>query len=162
CAENPGSMAARSFVVVAWILLEKRRHDGAADKGGGENVSVSRSIPLCITLRSLPVVMPAICGLVYPSQDADSGERDRISCGFPGQLEFVFRSERSRIIAVSDIEIRDQAKDPLFFLFFDLSGRELIWRYNSHLGNLSGNDQYDYRREISFSRSKRYRQLLRY
>jgi len=30
--ENPGSLAAASFVEVAWILLENRRHDRASDE----------------------------------------------------------------------------------------------------------------------------------
>src|SRR5215813_8688672 len=161
-AENPGSPAARSFVVVTWILLENGRHDGAADKSSRENIGVSRSKPLCITLHSLSVVMPAICGLVNPSQHADSGEGDRIRSGFPGQFKFVFRRERGRIIAVGDIEVRNQAKDPLLLLFFDLRGRQHIRRKNSHLRNLSGNDQYDYGRDVGFPGSKRYRQLLRY
>src|SRR5215813_12392565 len=128
CAENPGPLAASPSVVVAWILLEQRRHDGATNKRSPENVGVSRSEALRVPLRSLPVVMPAICGLVNTSQHPDSDKRDRIRGGFPGQLEFVFRRERSRIIAVGDIEIRDQAKHSLLFLFLDLLGRELIRR----------------------------------
>src|SRR5262245_47067901 len=111
--ENPGSLAACSLVEVAWILFENRRHDGAADKCSRENVGVSRSEALCVALRPLAIGMPAISGLVNSSQEADSGESDRIAGRLPGQLELVFRRERSRIGDVADIEVGNHPKDTL-------------------------------------------------
>src|SRR4029077_790340 len=48
--ENPGSLAAPSFVEVAWILLENRRHYRSSDKSGGKNIGVTGPVALCVSL----------------------------------------------------------------------------------------------------------------
>src|SRR5215470_8829655 len=85
--ENPGSLTTGPFVEVAWILFENRRHNRASNKRRSENVGISCPVALPVSLRTLPVVMPAISGLVNSSQNADPGKRDRVGRRFPGKLE---------------------------------------------------------------------------
>jgi hypothetical protein len=114
--ENPGSLAPASFVEVAWILLENRRHYRASDKRCGKNVGVTCAVALCISLCSLSVRAPTISGLVNPRQNPNPDKRDRVASRFPRKPKLVSRRERSGIRFVADVEVRDYPEHALLFL----------------------------------------------
>src|SRR5271166_3447807 len=150
--ENPGSLAAGSFVEVARILLEKRWHHRATDKRSRKNIGVSRPVALCIALHTLSVRAPTVRRLVNSRQHPDPGKRDRVARRFPGKLKLLFGAERSGISVVADKEIRDEPEHPLLLLFLDLHLCQFLRREShAHLGYLDRDDQHDQWSDVGFS-----------
>jgi hypothetical protein len=141
--EKSGSLAAGSFVEVAWILFKNRRHYRPSDKRCGKNVGVRCAEAFSIPLRSLSVSAPTISGLVDPRQNPNPDKRGRVASRFPRKLELVFCRERSRIRFVADLEVRDDPEHALLFLFLDLHVCQFLLREsNVHFCYLCGYDQH--------------------
>ena len=159
--KKSGSLATGSFIEVAWILFEKRRHYRPSDKRCGKNVGVGCAVAFSISLRSLSVSAPTISGLANPGQNPDPEKRGRIASRFPRKLELVFCRERSRIRFVADLEVRDDPEHALLFLFLDLHVCQFLLREsNVHLSYLSGDDQHNERSDGGFSRLQSSREAL--
>src|SRR5271165_6490571 len=159
---NARTLRGSTLVVIAWVLLQKRRQDGAADKCTYKHVSVGGCVALAIALRSLTIRTPTISRLSKSSHGADDEKRDRIDRRLPSKLELVLWRQRSCIGDVGDVKIRNDAEHPLLLLLLDLHVREFNGRqFDAHLRRLSSESQRHERGDVGFFRLQGPGKILR-
>src|SRR6266481_5424434 len=150
--ENPRALRASSPVVVARILLQHSRQDGAANKGSSKNVAVGSAETLGIALRALTVSAPAVSRLIEPGHDTDRGERHRVGRRLPGKRELMSWRERCSVGYIADVKIRYEAEYALLLLILYLRVGDLLGgKGDAHFGHLGGKNQSDQRGDIGLS-----------
>src|SRR5215469_1613513 len=160
--ENPRFRATASFVEITRILFQNRWQDRASEERTDKDVSVGCAVALRITLRALPVCTPPVCCLINSRQGANRQKRDRIGSRLPGQSELLLRREGSGIGNIAHVEIRNEAENPLLYLFVKLLLCQLDLRQSDqHLRLLRGNNQHHQWHDVGFSRMHDSRDVLR-
>src|SRR5579859_6496691 len=157
-----GARGACSLVEIARVLAKHRRQDGAAEKRADRYIRVGSAETLAVAGRPLPVAAERILRLFDSCDETDASESKRVQIRSPGEFHFLFCVQRSGIWFVRDIEIRNDAKDALLFLLFDLNLSDFDGgNANANLGCFRGNREGDLRNRKGFSGAERGRDGLR-
>src|SRR5712672_3772569 len=93
--KNPRSNTSGSLIKISWVLLQKRRQYGTADKRACNQIGVRRAVTLCISLRTLPISTESVCRLLNSRNACSHAKSDGINDLFPGQLELLLRLQRN-------------------------------------------------------------------
>jgi len=96
------------------------RQQYLSDQASREDIPIGGGVALGVafgTLATRAVIMPR---LLYSRDDADHAELDRIQTGLPRQLELLLSGQRKGVSVISNEEVKQDTKEALLFLFFDL------------------------------------------
>src|SRR5437899_7231048 len=133
--ESARLVCARALEEVTRVLVQKRWQDGAADHDVGKAVGSDSAIALAVTLQTLRVV-GSVPGLVDAGKNTYPDDGNRIGAGLKCELELQLRCQRRSVVIIDDVEIGEDAKNPLLLLDPDLLDGDLfggiIHRYRGH------------------------------
>src|SRR5437660_48703 len=133
--ESARLVCARALEEVTRVLVQKRWQDGAADHDVGKAVGSDSAIALAVTLQTLRVV-GSVPGLVDTGKNTYPDDGNRIGAGLKCELELQLRCQRRSVVIIDDVEIGEDAKNPLLLLDPDLLDGDLfggiIHRYRGH------------------------------